>query len=384
MFNAEPTYHLANPWWRIATAFKRFQFLLPILVPTLFYVVAFALSSGLLTTSSVKKFRASFPQSYEVVTPISDRWWARGAIEVVGEGDAASVHVVVSHLTDYRARIIWLAATFTFLMVAIAAIATCGWIIWPSLANHKFRAGVAVYFVISLLLIGRHGYDLYEIRCDDFEDWRSHPDVLGMNLILCPFRDLDRAFQALAWDVHIALVVLLGIVMPLLAMAAAATLATPHDDALSTPALLAWQMQRAQIFLYTGCAVLTVGLVYVAIWNRWPVELLPKGDLRDDLAAYTTIVVAMQGVGASLMLLGAYVPTVLVQRVQARNMAMAGYQEEKQDLSQHEAVERFLDANRLRIPLYAQFQRFGAIFVPALVSPLISFLATLSGGSSFG
>ena len=35
-------------------------------------------------------------------------------------------------------------------------------------------------------------------------------------------------------------------------------------------------MRRGQIFLYTACTVITVNVLYTAIWNRWPVQLLPE------------------------------------------------------------------------------------------------------------
>jgi hypothetical protein len=116
--------------------------------------------------------------------------------------------------------------------------------------------------------------------------------------------------------------VMLLVVMVMLGTAAASTVAPPPRHEKSTPSFLAGQMQRSQVFLYTACTVFTIGIIYTAVWLRWPIELMPQGSLRDELSGHVTVVIAAHGVMATLIVLSTYLPMALVHRAQARALAL--------------------------------------------------------------
>ena len=173
--------------------------------------------------------------------------------------------------------------------------------------------------------------------------------------------------------------------MLMLGAAAAATVAEPPMNKQLTASFMAEQMQRGQLFLYTSCICLTVGVIYSAVWLRWPIELMPPGSLRNELAAYVSIVVAVIGVVASFLILSTYLPMALIQRGQTRELARTTLLKKKRLTEKgvpvgfgDQDIAMFLEANCLRIPLISQFQRVGAILLPALVSPLISAIGSLT------
>ena len=258
------------------------KIIMPILVPTLLWFFAsWAFSYSVF--SSFTDLRASYPQVYEIVYPQSEQQ-PSGQVEFFGAGKSVSVHAKVSRLTDYRARYIWLTAILTCFVFAIAATFVSGWIIWRSLKDR--RNGLAIVIgLLALYLVARsiYGYNLlseYNYGFPNPKFWNpvypSFLDVLGMHLVLDPLKSLDPTFQRLAWRLHAGFLVLLGSVVTMLMVAAASTLVPPPRGVQTTPAFQAAQMRRGQIFLYTACTVMTVNVLYTAIWNRWPVELLPE------------------------------------------------------------------------------------------------------------
>ncbi len=381
--------------WQLLTKLRRildfFVILLPVIVPFLLGVPAYVLFNlSLNSTGSIKALHANYPSAYIVVPPNSEQWSAKGAVIVPVKGDSSAFSVVINRLVEYRARFIWLTACVTFWIVSLAACGISTWIIWCSLRDWRV-IGVASLLVCYLFLRVCAGVRFIEELGKGFPDKLLPLDldafsVLGLHLIFDPLKCLDHEFQKLAWVMHSGSLVLLGIVTTFLVTAAATTLAAPPNGEKRSSTFLAEQNQRGQVFLYTACTAMIVTIIYVAACSRWPVELLPKGErLREYLAAYTTVSVAAQGVLSSILLLGSYIPMTLVQNAQARKFALENLVEKHQEGKIQEGtagigskeVQEFLAEHHLLTPLSSQFQRVGAMLLPAMASHLFTLFAAL-------
>jgi hypothetical protein len=368
---------------------------LPFLVPAVIFTFAYEyVALSVVTTRYIEGLEASYPGAYEAFAPDSERVLDQAAGEATSVGILSGGPVAVSYLTDYRARLAWLTASVTAVIVVTAAIGICAWIIWRSVNDRR----LLVAGVIVLLSVQQNISTNLELYAGDIETvpgcLAPCLEALTFRLITDPLVGLSPELRNVARGLHAFNNGLGGVMLVMLGLAAASTLAWPPRGRAVTPAFLAEQMRRGQIFLYTGCTCLTVIIIYIAVWNRWPVELLPAGPPRDDLAAYVTVLVAANGVFASLLLVGAYVPTALGQHAEARKLALAhladgdgtddsGAGEDgadaTDDVDQADPVTAFLQRHRLVTPLFTQLQRIAAMLVPALVSPLLSAFASLTG-----
>ena len=382
------------PWSHTAmAATNQFKFLLLILVPIVFIGLAvpfFVLGAG--SAESIEQLRHSYPKVYSAEPP-GDTRFARVAEDVplFRHVDSGELYVVVSRLADFRARTIWLAACLIYLAVALASIAIGGWIIWRNLRDWRI-AGILVLIAVQLYFSWHLAEQLHTARTAGPPSIENPENVhiFGFHLIFDPLAHLDAPFQAYAWTLHTATIFVGGTMMWTLILAAASGVATPKSKSAITPELLAGQIQRGQVFLYTACAAMTATILYESIWNRWPVELLPAGGLRDELAGYVTAQVAAIGVAASMSLLTVTLPAAMIHRHRARRLALdhvaadAGppSMRETPSPTHADAIQDFLIRNRLTIPIVGQLQRFGAMLLPALVSPLVSGIAALTGSGA--
>lgn len=373
---------------RLLNALGQLQFLLLLVFP---YFVLLAVSVLHQFTfgapENIQRLYDSFPRHYEIALPSNNSGTAkREMIAISGKRESVVVRVSVSPATEYRARIIWLIASFTFLMVALGAATINGWIIWHSLRDWRIWVVVSLF---GLYFLGRLNevHNIYDAVGENLENIGKNPnlELLSYLAVFAPLKGLDESFYSFAWVIHLSCVLLLAVVMATSGLAAATTVAAPPAGEKSTENFLAEQIQCGQIFLYTACICLTVGVIDSAVWLRWPIELMPPGNLRDELAAYVTFVAALIGVAASFLILSAYLPMALIHRARARKLARKTLLEKKQPTKEgapvgirDNEIRTFLQDNRLQIPLISQFQGIGAMLLPALVSPLISAIGTLT------
>ena len=389
-------------------ALRRGGFLL-LLVPPVFVLLAGFLlyQKTNLSDESLFQLYDLFPSSYEIVSPEEMRKSQDAShLSVADNAGTTEVHVTVSRPVEYRARIIWLTAISAFILVSLCAAATSAWLAWKSLADNRFWILAAVYAVLLVwapVAVRDLQAKVYPVDTEAtanpgetesvsnpiadcqlaFEAGREL-DVLSYCVIFRPLVELDAEFYGFAWAMHAGYVGILIVVMIILGTFAAATVAAPPRGQAPTPAFLAGQMHRGQIFLYATSAVLTFGLIYNSVWLRWPVELMPQGALRNQLSGYLTTVVGFIGVLASAILLSAYVPMALVHRRQAWRLArrsLSSIDDESPETS-NRAIQEFLSANALQVPLYAQFQRIGAMLLPAMVNPVVSAFEVLTSATA--
>jgi hypothetical protein len=365
--------------------FSLFVILLPVFVPFLLGVPAYVLFNlGLMSADSGKGIRTNYPREYKLISPNYESWKAKEAVIVPVKGDPNAFDVEFNRLVDYRARFIWLTACLSVLIVAIATSGISAWIIWCSLRDKRVIS-VASILVTYLILRICAGFQFYAELGNDFPNNLSPFDLnaldkFGLHLFFDPLHALDSEFQRLAWVMHVCYLVLIGLVTTILVTAAATTLASPPKREPWTVTFLAEQKQRGEIFLYTASIAMTVTILYTAACDRWPVEVIPKGRLHDDLAAYTTVAVAAQGVLSSILLLSSYFPMTLIQNAQARKFAESFLGGQKQEESVHngrEEIQKFLETHHLLTPIHSNIQRISAMLMPALASHLFTFFATL-------
>jgi hypothetical protein len=91
---------------------------LPFLVPVV--IVAFAqayLALSAATPGYLEGLEASYPAAYVAVAPDSGRLRAQAAEEEASVHILSGSRVVVSYLTDFRARLVWLTASVTVVIV---------------------------------------------------------------------------------------------------------------------------------------------------------------------------------------------------------------------------------------------------------------------------
>lgn len=384
----------------ILISLGRYRFLLLLVAPIAVVAIAvwwYARTNG--SVETIYQLYDSFPSSYETVSPHTQSDLTPvERVSVAESGGVSNVNVMVSRTQEFRARIIWLTAIFTFLVVSACAAVISVWVAWESLRDGRFWVLTGLYVVLAVwapfalgdLIAARAPCETVGADSSVLECRRSiatDPDltVLSFRIVFGPLESLDPAFYRFSWAMHAGYATILSIVMVLLGTAAAATIAAPPGRSKRTPSFQSGQMQRGQIFLYSASAVLTFALIYNSAWLRWPVELMPQGALRGELSSYVASVVGFLGVVASAMLLAIYIPMALIHRRQARRLAHEALAERPETAGtkvDREDVQEFLEANHLQVPLFSQLQRIGAMLLPALVHPIASAFEVLTSAAS--
>jgi len=139
------------------------------------------------------------------------------------------------------------------------------------------------------------------------------------------------------------------------------------------PERLRDRYQKLQILLYTGAAMLVVGVLHVNAVLQWPVIFVGEGDAK-NLKMLADGYSADTGLYWTLILLAVYLPSTLMLRAEAWGLA-------RRTLCQATAKERkqWLLKEKLTPSLLGQLSHLVAILGPLLAGGPLSALLTLIG-----
>lgn len=343
--------------------------------PTIaFLAVTSFFLAGIDTGPTVELLRGSYPQRF--------------LREMPSDGLVQGTYVV-GIFSELATRYIWMASGLVFGACLFGVCFTTLWLIYRNFNAPLIWLVCAILLAISLpeIIEGRPCFaatwDLHKTCEDLLKPNVISSDNVSLSIVAVPLGHLDGAFRDFAVTVHIGLIRLLGFTMVMLAMAAAATLSARNSAKTHEAASLGEQIKHSQVFLYCSCVVLTASVVYSDAWGRWPVRLMPSGAQQDQLAAYQDQVTVAIGVGASVILLAAYVPLSLAHHWRAVRFARSqigqDHTEKTGELSGQTPVDRFLLEHGLSSPLATQVQKIIALLLPALAGQLLALAPALAG-----
>lgn len=338
-----------------------------------FAVVAFY-ADGINTGPTLDLLRDSYPKRFLRGTPSDE----------LGEGI-----YVVNLFSELASRYIWMASGVVFGVCLLGVCLVSLWLIY-----RNFNAPL-IWIVCALLFVGTLPeivesrlcfvaiFELHRSCTDIMASKDISPENFGLSVVTVPLGYLDQEFRNYVVRGHIGLVKLLGFTIVMLGLAASATLSARNGGGVREAAALSEQIRHGQIFLYCGCVMLTASVLYSDVWGRWPVRLMPSGPEREQLAAYQDQATVALGVGASVILLAAYVPLSFVHHWRAVRLANSQIGEDgadrPEDTDERKPVEKFLLDHELTSPLSTQIQKIIALLLPALAGQFLTLAPSFAG-----
>lgn len=267
-------------------------------------------------------------------------------------------------LAELRGRYIWLTSVVLNTVVPIGSAILCGLIVHRS---HD-RSGRRVALGLGLLLCAAGAATLFGTIATKGVLYRA---VFAFTYLT--LENSQRFTPEFLGYTHmlVSLINGLAVVVPVVAvLAASSTIRHAGNGGNGEIGQLAAQMRDLKEVLYTGSAILVVGILHMGSWLRWPSTLVADPGLHQAVLGVALSVTLFWGATFSLVLIASYAPAagILARRARALWESDPGIQH-----ADH--PNAWLKERGFFVGISEELPQIAVIFAPLLAGPLGALVA---------
>jgi hypothetical protein len=260
---------------------------------------------------------------------------------------------------EASARYAWLTTVLLNVVVSLLAVACFATVVRRTLARRHWRAaGVGA---ISLCAVG----------------------ILGLVIATEVGSALSRLLYAFTYDalvasgrfsafflnrvfVMISIVNTLAVVAPVCALVACSGIVVSDRESREDLADLRLRTRSLRETVNAAGALLVTGILHMGAWLRWSAALVPEKSAREGIEQFVLAVTVFWGLTFSLMIVVAFLPSMMILRSRALAWHFASPDHRDED------PEKWLTRHGLKFSMGGQLPQVAVILAPLLAGPAAS------------